>query len=58
MLASDMQSENRLDQRSRAMQKYGKEKKVIRMMTLGDGGDASLCEELSEFSILIYMVHG
>ena len=22
------------------------------MMSLGDGGDASLCEELSEFSIL------
>ena len=43
------------------MQKYDKEKKVVRMMSLGDGGDASLvevialalrCEELFEFCIL------
>ena len=47
MLASDMQSENRLDQRSRAMQKYDKEKKVVRMMSLGDGGDASLVEVIA-----------
>ena len=41
-----------LDQRLRTMQKYDKEKKVVRMMSLGDGGDASLVEELFEFCIL------